>query len=58
MRGKSTCSEISDHGKYYSDCAFSRNIRWGMRVSFSKFVGGKTGGIDLLKDAEQSNVGY
>lgn len=46
---KSTFSDISDHGKDYNDRAFSRNIRWSVRVNFPKLVDGKTDYIDLFK---------
>lgn len=55
---KSTFSDISDHGNDYNEQAFTRNVRWSVRVNFPVLAYGGTNYVDLFKDGESSNFGF
>jgi hypothetical protein len=55
---KSTFSDISDHGSDYNDRAFTKNIRWSVRLNFPKLIDGQMDYIDLFKDGEHSDIGF
>lgn len=52
---KSSFSDISDYGIDYNEQAFTRNVRWSIRVNFRKLVDGSTDYIDQFKDGEEAD---
>lgn len=53
---KATFSDISKHGGDYNKVAYTRNVRWSMRLNFPRLLNGDTGDyIDLFKDGEEAN---
>jgi len=55
---RSSFSDISDHGSSYNDRAFTKNIRWSVRLNFPKLLDGEIDYIDFFKDGEHSNIGF
>jgi len=50
-------SDISDHGNGYNDRAFTRNVRWSVRLNFQQLITGRTDYTDLFEDgAEKLNL--
>jgi hypothetical protein len=50
---KAGFSDISDHGDGFNDQAFTRNIRWSVRLNFPKLISGSTDYIDLFGDGAE-----
>jgi hypothetical protein len=50
---KSTFSDIQDHGKEWNEVAYTRNVRWSVRVNFPVLVEDGTDYVDLFKDGEE-----
>lgn len=50
---KSGFSDISDHGDGFNDQAFTRNVRWSVRLNFPKLISGATDYIDLFRDGAE-----
>jgi hypothetical protein len=43
-------SDISNHGDGYNEIAFTRNVRWSVRLNFRQLISGKTDYTDLFQD--------
>jgi hypothetical protein len=50
---KAGFSDISDHGDGFNDQAFTRNVRWSVRLNFPKLISGATDYIDLFRDGAE-----
>jgi hypothetical protein len=46
-------SDISDHGSGFNDHAYTRNIRWSVRLNFRQLISGSKDYIDLFKDESE-----
>lgn len=47
---KAGFSDISNHGDGFNDRAFTRNVRWSVRLNFPNLVSGSTDYTDLFPD--------
>lgn len=50
---KAGFSDIADHGDGFNDRAFTRNVRWSVRLNFANLVSGSANYTDSFPDGEE-----